>query len=79
MEPLLSYKLLIQQNRDHKKEEKKEEEQEQEEKEQQQQQELEPELHRESKKTRQRTLAHNFTKYCPIFKILSLLDSVGNL
>jgi len=25
------------------------------------------------------TLAHNFTKYSPIFKILSLLDSVGNL
>ena len=25
------------------------------------------------------TLAHNFTKYWPIFKILSLLDSVGNL
>ena len=24
-------------------------------------------------------LAHNFTKYWPIFKILSLLDSVGNL
>jgi len=24
------------------------------------------------------TLAHNFTKYWPIFKILSLLDSVGN-
>jgi len=31
------------------------------------------------KKTRHRTLAHNFTKYWPIFKILSLLDSVGNL
>jgi len=36
-------------------------------------------LHRESKKTRHQTLAHNFTKYWPIFKILSLLDSVGNL
>ena len=35
-------------------------------------------LHRESKKTRHLTLAHNFTKYWPIFKILSLLDSVGN-
>ena len=31
------------------------------------------------KKTRHLTLAHNFTKYLPIFKILSLLDSVGNL
>ena len=31
------------------------------------------------KKTRDLTLAHNFTKYWPIFKILSLLDSVGNL
>ena len=31
------------------------------------------------KKTRHQTLAHNFTKYEPIFKILSLLDSVGNL
>ena len=36
-------------------------------------------LHRESKKTRHLTLAHNFTKYWPIFKILSLLDSVGNM
>jgi len=36
-------------------------------------------LHRESKKTRHQTLAHNFTKHWPIFKILSLLDSVGNL
>jgi len=36
------------------------------------------ELHRESKKTRHQTLAHNFTKYWPIFKILSLLASVGN-
>jgi len=36
-------------------------------------------LHRESKKTRHLTLAHNFTEYWPIFKILSLLDSVGNL
>jgi len=35
-------------------------------------------LHGESKK-RHLTLAHNFTKYLPIFKILSLLDSVGNL
>jgi len=32
-----------------------------------------------SKKTRHLTFAHNFTKYWPIFKILSLLDSVGNL
>jgi len=31
------------------------------------------------KKTRHLTLAHNFTNYGPIFKILSLLDSVGNL
>ena len=31
------------------------------------------------KKTRHLTLAHNFTKYLPIFKILLLLDSVGNL
>ena len=31
-----------------------------------------------SQKTRHLTLAHNFTKYWPIFKILSLLDSVGN-
>ena len=31
------------------------------------------------KKTRHLTLAHNFTKYWPIFKILSLLDSVGNV
>ena len=30
------------------------------------------------KKTRHLTLAHNFTKYWPIFKILSLLDSVEN-
>ena len=36
-------------------------------------------LHRESKKTRHLTLARNFTKYWPIFKILSLVDSVGNL
>ena len=36
-------------------------------------------IHRESKKTRHQTLAHNFTKYWPIFKILSPLDSVGNL
>ena len=36
-------------------------------------------LHCESKKTRHVTLAHIFTKYLPIFKILSLLDSVGNL
>jgi len=32
-----------------------------------------------SQKRRHLTLAHNFTKYWPIFKILSLLDSVGNL
>jgi len=31
------------------------------------------------KKTKHLTLAHNFTKYWPIFKILSPLDSVGNL
>ena len=31
------------------------------------------------KKTRHLTLAHNFTKYWPIFEIFSLLDSVGNL
>ena len=36
-------------------------------------------IHCESKKTRHLTLAHNFTKYWPIFKSLSLLDSVGNL
>ena len=30
-------------------------------------------------KTRQLTLAYNFTKYWPIFTTLSLLDSVGNL
>jgi len=29
------------------------------------------------KKTRHLTLAHNFTKYWPIFKIITLLDSVG--
>ena len=32
-----------------------------------------------SQKTRYLSLTHNFTKYWPIFKILSLLDSVGNL
>jgi len=32
-----------------------------------------------SQKTRHQTLAHNLTKYWPIFKILSLLDSTGNL
>jgi len=32
-----------------------------------------------SQKTRHLSLAHNFTKYRPIFEILSLLDSVGNL
>ena len=32
-----------------------------------------------SQKTRHLTLAHNFAKYWPIFKILSLLDSVENL
>ena len=31
------------------------------------------------KKTRHQTLAHNFTKYWPILKILSALDSLGNL
>ena len=36
-------------------------------------------IHGESKKTRHLTLAHNFTKYLPIFKILSLLDSAENL
>jgi len=35
-------------------------------------------VHREPKKTRHLTLAYDFTKYWPIFKILSLLDSVGN-
>jgi len=33
----------------------------------------------QKKQDTQLTLAHNFTKYWPIFKILSLLDSVGNL
>jgi len=32
-----------------------------------------------SQKTRHLTLAHNFTKYWPIFTIRSLSDSVGNL
>jgi len=36
-------------------------------------------VHRESKKQRHQTLVHNFTKYLPIFKIFTLLDSVGNL
>jgi len=36
-------------------------------------------IHRESKKTRHQTLGHNFTNYYPIFKILSLADSVVNL
>ena len=36
-------------------------------------------LHRESKKTRHQTLAHNFTNYYPIFKTFSLADSVVNL
>jgi len=36
-------------------------------------------LYTVSQKTRHLTLAHNFTKYWPIFKILSLLDLVGNL
>jgi len=36
-------------------------------------------VHRESKKTRHQTLDHNFTNYYPIFKILSLADSVVNL
>ena len=36
-------------------------------------------LYTVSQKTRHLTLAHNFTKYSPIFKILSQLDSVGNL
>ena len=31
------------------------------------------------KKTRHQTLAHNFTKYWPIFKILFLVDSLVNL
>ena len=33
-------------------------------------------VHRKSKK--HLTVAHNFTKYWPIFKIISLLDSEGN-
>ena len=36
-------------------------------------------LYTVSQKIRHQTLAHNFTKYQPIFKILPLLDSVGNL
>ena len=36
-------------------------------------------IHRESKKTRHQSLAHNFTKYLLIFTILSLLNSVVNL
>jgi len=36
-------------------------------------------LYTVSQETRHLTLAHNFTKHLPIFKILSLLDSVGNL
>ena len=32
-----------------------------------------------SQKTRHLTLAHNFTNYWPIFKIISLLHSAGNL
>ena len=32
-----------------------------------------------SQKTRHLTLAHNFTQCWPIFKILSLLNSVGKL
>ena len=32
-----------------------------------------------SKKTRHQTLAHNFPKWQPIFKILSLVDSLVNL
>jgi len=32
-----------------------------------------------SQKNKTPTLAHNFTKYLPVFKILSLLDSVDNL
>jgi len=36
-------------------------------------------IHRESKKTRHKTLGHNFTNYYPIFKIFSLADSVVNL
>jgi len=35
-------------------------------------------IHCESKK-RHETLGHNFTNYYPIFKILSLADSVVNL
>ena len=36
-------------------------------------------LHRESKTTKHQTLAHNFPKYEPIFKLFSLTDSVVNL
>jgi len=36
-------------------------------------------LHCESKKNKTPNSCPNFTKYWPIFKILSLLDSVGNL
>ena len=40
---------------------------------------MQPANYTVSQKTRHLTLAHNFTKYWPIFKILLLLDSVGNL
>jgi len=36
-------------------------------------------IHRESKKGRHHTLVHIFAKYSQILKILSLLQSVGNL
>ena len=36
-------------------------------------------LYTVSQKTRHLTLARNFAKYRPIFKLLSLLDSAGNL
>ena len=32
-----------------------------------------------SQKTRHQTPSHNFTNYCPIFKIFSLANSVVNL
>ena len=40
---------------------------------------LTPVIYTVSQKTRLLTLAINFTNYWPIFKIFSLLDSVGNL
>jgi len=37
------------------------------------------EIYTVSHKTRHQTLANNFTKYKPIFKLFSLIDSVVNL